>query len=250
MSWDPELGDEPPPAIRDRAPDILTPIDPDAPISGHHVPSEKAPGPSQAPEHDWLAAEPILLPVLLPVGTSGISLDSLDPARVASEGMKSHAQPVLDEGPSGLGVGYVLRAGAFDVHVNAEHLLAWGATPDELRTTAMANLARWSESAEWTEEVSGTRRLLSSASGTGDDAARVLLPAVLQHLAATLGPEGRVLVGLPDKDLLVAAPLKADDEEFGALFADFVRGHAEGSDQPLDGRVHELQGGVLRPFEG
>lgn len=250
MAWDPELGDEPAGALRDQAPDILTPIDPDAPISGHHPPSDANAGPSQAPEQDWLAAEPILYPVLRPRGTSGSRLADLDAARLASEGLKSHAQAVLDDGPSGLAIGYILRAGAFDAHVNADHLLAWGAGPEELRAAAMANLERWSATAAWTEEVSGTRRLVSSASGDGGDAVRILLPAVRKHLAETLGQGARVLVGLPDRDLLVAAALRPDDEEFGPLFAAFVRGHSEGSDQPLDDRVHELVGGELRPYEG
>ncbi|MEO8463054.1 MAG: hypothetical protein ABI555_07565 [Chloroflexota bacterium] len=250
MAWDPDLGDEPTGALRDEAPDILSPIDPDAPVSGHHPPAEAPAGPSQAPEQDWLAAEPILYPVLRPRGTSGFRLGDLDATSLASEGLRSHAQPVLDDGPSGLAIGYVLQTGAFDAHVNADHLLAWGAGPEELRAAAMGNLERWSATAAWTEEVSGTRRLVSSASGDGGDAARILLSAVRRHLAETLGEGARVLVGLPERDLLVAAALRPDDEEFGPLFAAFVRGHSEGSDQPLDDRVHELVGGELRPYEG
>lgn len=207
-------------------------------------------GPSQAPEHDWLAAEAVLFPVLRPGGTSGTRLDEIDAARLAAEGMKSHGAPILEGGPCDLAVGYVLRADSFDIHVNADHLLAWGASPVELRAAAMANLARWSAATPWTEEVSGLRRLLSSASGDGDDAARILLPEVRAHITATLGPEVRVLVGIPERDLLVAGTLSEGDEEFAALFAEFIRGHADDSDQPLDRRVLELVGGELRLFEG
>jgi hypothetical protein len=204
---------------------------------------------AQAPEHDWLAAEAILMPVLRPVGTSGTRLAAIDPERLASEGMKTHAIPIVDDGPSGLVIGYVLRAGSFDVHVNADHLLAWGATADELRGAALANLVRWAATAPWTEEASGSRRLISSASGGGGDATRILLPEVRAHLAASLGEGARVLVGIPERDLLVAGALVPGDEEFAVLFAEFVRDHAAGSDQPLDRRVHEIVRGELQPFE-
>ena len=217
-------------------------------MSGHHPPAPGGPLPSESPEQDWLAAEAVLMPVLLPVGTRGTSLEALTPDRLAAEGLKRHAQPVVDDGPCGLVVGYVLRAYAFDVLVNADHLLAWGATPADLRAAAMANLARWSAGAPWTDEVSGVRRLVSSASGDGGDAARILLPEVRAHLHAELGSGGRILLGIPERDLLVAGVMQADDEEFAVLFAEFVRGHADGADQPLDRRLLELVRGELRPL--
>ncbi len=250
MAWDPDLGDEPAAAWRHEAPDLLAPIAADGSVSGHHAPAAAAVGPSQAPEQDWLAAESLLFPVIRPSDTRGTRLDQMDPERLASEGMKSHATPILDDGPCGLVVGYVLRAGSFDIHVNADHMLAWGAKPAELRAAATANLARWSAGAPWTEEVSGSRRLLSSASGDGDDAARILLPEVRAHLASALGPDVRVLVGIPEQDLLMAGSLAGSDMEFAALFAEFVRAHADDADQPLDRRVLELVGGELRPFAG
>lgn len=249
MTWDRDPGDEPQPAWRDRPPDILAPIDETAPVSGHRAPLEGTRSPAEAPEHDWLAAEPVLYPILRPAGTTGTLLAGIDSARLSAEGMKTHAAPLLDDGPSGLVIGYVLQTGAFDVHVNADHLLAWGATPDELRAAAMANLARWSEAAPWTDEVSGSRRVLSSASGGGGDAARILLPEVRADLAAALGAGARVLVGIPERDLLVAGAFVPGDEEFAVLFAEFIRDHAAGADDPLDHRVHEIVGGELRPFE-
>lgn len=250
MAWDPDHGDEAASAWRHEAPDIMAPIDPGAPVSGHHAPHSAGAGPSYAPEHDWLAAEAVLYPVLRPGDTSGTHLDSIDPDRLASEGMRSHGAPVLDTGPCGLAVGYVLRVGSFDVHVNADHLLAWGASPEEVRAAAMANLARWSATAPWTAEESGERRLVSSASGDGDDAARILLPEVRAHIAAEFGPDVRVLIGIPERDLLMAGALSDQDMEFAALFAEFVRSNADDADEPLDRRVLELVGGELRLFEG
>jgi len=254
MSWDRDLGDEPAPAWRDKPPDVLAPIDEDAPVSGHRAPPDSPSSPAEMPEQDWLAAEAILMPLLRPTGTPGTRLAGLDTEQLASEGLKTHASPLLDDGPDGLSIGYVLRTESFDVHVNADHLLAWGATPDEVRAAAMANLARWSEDAPWTDETSGQRRLISSASGGGGDATRILLPEVRTDLAAAiaaaLGPGTRVLVGIPERDLLVAGGLAAGDEEFAVLFAEFVRDHAAGADQPLDDRLHEIVEGELQPFGG
>ncbi|HEX5588770.1 MAG TPA: hypothetical protein VFX65_00580 [Candidatus Limnocylindrales bacterium] len=251
MAWDRDLGDEPAPAIRDRAPDVLAPIDEGAAVSGHRPPPERPASPAEAPEQDWLAAEAVLMPVLRAAG-GGTRLADLDPVALASEGMKTHANPVVDDGPSGLAIGYVLRVGAFDVHVNADHLLAWGATPDELRGAAMQNLAKWSETAPWTDEASGQRRLISSASGDGGDATRILLPEVRADLVAALGAGAgtRVLIGVPERDLLVAGALVPGDEEFAVLFAEFIRDHAAGADQPIDPHLHEIVGGELRPFAG
>ncbi|MBI2762424.1 MAG: hypothetical protein HYX54_01520 [Chloroflexi bacterium] len=250
MAWDQDLGDQPDPSFRHEAPDLLSPIDATAPVSGHHPPASSTGGLSQAPEQDWLAAEEVLFPVLRPVGTPGTRVDEIDPDRLAAEGLKSHGAPILEGGPCGLTVGYVLRADSFDVHVNADHLLAWGASPAELRAAALANLTRWSANTPWTEEVSGERRLLSSASGDGNDVARILLPEVREHIATTLGAGVRVLVGIPERDLLVAGALSRDDEEFAVLFAEFIRGHADDADLPLDRRVLELVSGELHPFEG
>lgn len=249
MAWDRDLGDEPPPAWRDEAPDPLAPIDPGAPVSGHRRAPEGPAGPSHAPEQDWDAARAVLAPVLRSVGTLGTRLDTLDAERLASEGMKTHASPILDPGPCDLMVGYVLRIGAYDVHVNADHMLAWGTTPGELRSVATANLTQWSISAPWTEEMSGTRRLISSATGDGNDAARILLPAVRAYLANEFGPRPRILIGLPERDMLVAGALFDDDPDFAGLFADFVREQARGADQPLDDRVLELVDGECRLFE-
>jgi hypothetical protein len=250
MSWDRELGDQPAPAWRDHAPDRLAPIDADAPVSGHHPPDSTRPSPATAPEQDWQAAARVIVPILRPVDSSGTRLADVDAAALAQEGLRAHATPLLDDGPSGLVIGYVLRAGAFDVLVNADHLLGWGVTPDAIRQTALANLGRWSADAPWTDEASGRRRLVSSATGDGGDAARILLFEVRAHLAAELGSGARVMVGIPDRDLLLAAALQPGDDEFAALFAEFVRDHADGVDQPLDRRVHEIVDGELRLFEG
>ncbi len=236
-------------ALRDAAPSILEPIAADAPVSGHRPgPGQPAALAADAPEHDFSAARAIIVPALRPVGTQGRPISTLHGG--AAEGPASHAQPLLDEGPCGLPVVYTMAATGFDVVVNGDHLASWGVAIDAVQDAAIANLRQWSASAPWTDEVSGDRRLLSSDTGEGSDAARILLPEVREHLVKELGATGRVLVGLPERHLLVAGTLRPDDTAFAALFAEFVLEQSGGADEPIDRRVFELVDGQLVDFAG
>ncbi|HTC85734.1 MAG TPA: hypothetical protein VK656_03470 [Candidatus Acidoferrum sp.] len=244
-----DLDEEPTGALRDSAPDVLAPIDENAPVSGHTV-SEPDPttAASLAPEHDFAAAARLIVPALRPVGTQGTPIGDLRTDGFVGGSTQAHTQPLLDEGPCGLAIVYTMAGGGFDVVVNGEHLLSWGVHASELQDAAIANLATWSATAPWTDEVSGERRLLSSETGDGNDAVRIILPAVREHLADELGPAGRVLIGLPERHLLVAGTLRPGDEEFAQLFSDFVLEHSGGADEPIDRRVFELVDGQLVDF--
>ena len=65
-----------------------------------------------------------------------------------------------------------------------------------------------------------------------------------------LGPHGRIVIGLPERHLLVAGSLRPNDDEFASLFADFVLETSGGADEPVDRRVFELVGGRLVEFAG
>jgi uncharacterized protein YtpQ (UPF0354 family) len=239
-----DLGDERKSAIRDTAPDYLAPIDAASPVSGH-VPAPANQGSAaETPEHDWGAAAKIIFPILRPVGTTGMASADFDPETL-SAAPHGHTQPILDEGPCGIAVAYALSAGAFDVIANPEHVMSWGVRPTDVQEAAFRNLAGWAATAPWTDEVSGDRRLISSDTGDGWDASRILLPETRQHLTRELGATGRVLVGLPERHLLIAGTLRPGDEEFAALFADFVLEHSGGADEPVDRRVFELVDGEL-----
>ncbi len=236
------------PSWLETAPELLAPIDPDAPVSGHLIgqaPPSAPPGP--APEQDWGVARPLIHPLLRPAGTVGLT--AADVTEWAREGVtgKTHAQPLRADGPCGLAVVFAIPATGFDVLVNGEHILAWGVGAADVEAAAMATLAAWSQGAPWTDEVSGERRLLSSDTGDGWDAARILLPEVRAHLARELAT-GRVLVGLPERHLLLAGPLVPGDDEFAVLFRDFVVEHSGGADEPIDRRVFELRGAELIEF--
>jgi len=203
---------------------------------------------SLAPEHDWSAASRRVFPSLRPPGTHGTSLEAFDPVTVAQQASKRHTQPLIDPGPADLKIVYVLRQPRFDVIVDGDHLLAWAISPQALRDTANANLRSWSAGADWSDEVSGDRHLLASETGDGCDAARILLPEVRSHLAGECGGRARVLIGIPDRDLLIAGSLQPGDGEFGGMFAPFVADLSEGAHEPIDGRVFELAAGELVPF--
>jgi hypothetical protein len=213
-------------------------------ISEHVVPDadDRSRAHSEAPEHDWSAAASHVFPALRPVGTHGVQLSDLDPGQLATEGTKKHALALLDAGPADLPVVYVLRTPAFDVVINADHLLTWAIAPEVLRDTAMANLRAWSSSAPWTDELSDGRHLLSSDTGDGADAARILLPEVRQHIAGECGGPARILVAIPDRDLLIAGSLNADDVAFADQLAAFVLDVGEGAHEPIDRRLFELVG--------
>jgi len=246
---DRDMGDEPVGALRDAAPDYLTPIDASAPVSGHVPPPERTASAIDSPEHDWDRARDLIYPAFRPAGTQGEPIAALDLETLGSP-PKGHAQPLVDEGPAGLPVVYTIDAGAFDVIVSADHLRSWGIGPVELQDAALRNLATWSAAAPWTDEVSGERRLVSSDTGDGWDAVRILLPEVIEHLNRDLAPHGRILVGLPERHLLVAGSLRPNDDEFASLFADFVIETSGGADEPVDRRVFELVDGRIVEFAG
>jgi hypothetical protein len=246
---DRDIGDEPPPAFRDAAPDYLVPFEEGGPSSGHTPAPEPSVSAMDSPEHDWASARDLIYPAFRPVGTQGLSVEGIERDTLVS-GAVSHAQPILDVGPADLPVVYTIDAGAFDIVVNGDHLLSWGIGPTEIQDAALANLARWSVAAPWTEEISGERRLISSDTGDGWDAVRILLPEVVDRLMSELGPHGRILVGVPERHLLTAASLRPGDDAFAALFADFIVEHSGDADEPIDRRVFELVDGRLVEFIG
>ena len=245
-----DLGDEPPATIRDSPPDYFAPIDATAPVSGHSPAPTSATSLAETPEQDWSVARGLLYPAFRPVGTIGLAIDSIDRETLAAHSAQSHAQPLLDVGPAELPVVYTIDAGAYDIVVNGDHLLSWGVEPSEIQDAALRNLATWSATAPWTDEVSGDRRLISSDTGHGWDAARIMLPEVIAHLQAELGSVGRILIGLPERHLMTAGSLRPGDDDFATLFAEFIVEHSGGADEPIDRRVFELVDGRLVEFTG
>jgi uncharacterized protein YtpQ (UPF0354 family) len=201
---------------------------------------------SLAPEHSWEAAAPLLYPVLRPAGTPGLHLDTIETPTSAA----GNVSPLLDDGPVGLEIAYALTAGGFDVLANGDHLAAWSVSPATLREAAFRNLEAWAAGASWSMDAAGGRRVISSDTGDGWDASRILLPDAIAHLVGELGgPGDRVLVGLPARHLLIAGTLHRDDPEFATLFADFILDYAGDSDESIDRRLFELREGQVTLFD-
>jgi hypothetical protein len=140
----------------------------------------------------------------------------------------------MKAGPAGLPILYVIPGTGFDVVVDVEHLLSWGVGPDQVHAAAMSNLGTWSTGASWSDESDGGRRVLWSEWGEGLDATRILLTEVRRQLASDLAPARRILVGLPERNLLIAVGL-----------ADYIADRAHAADEPIDHRVFELLDGEL-----
>jgi hypothetical protein len=151
----------------------------------------------------------------------------------------------MKAGPAGLPILYVIPGTGFDVVVDVEHLLSWGVGPDQVHAAAMSNLGTWSTGASWSDESDGGRRVLWSEWGEGLDATRILLTEVRRQLASDLAPARRILVGLPERNLLIAVGLADGDDEFAAMFADYIADRAHAADEPIDHRVFELLDGEL-----
>jgi hypothetical protein len=245
-----ELGDATPATLRDSAPDYLAPIDASAPVSGHVPPPASHTAIADSPEHDWGIASKLVFPAFRPIGTQGLAVESFDRDNMTGRSAQSHAQPLLDQGPAELPVVYTMDAGGFDIVVNGDHLLSWGVEPAAIQDAALANLSAWAASAAWVAETSGERVLLSSQTGDGWDAARLLLPETVEHITRELAPHGRILIGIPERHLLTAGTLRPDDQEFAVLFADFIVEASGGADEPIDRRVFELVDGRLVEFVG
>jgi hypothetical protein len=201
---------------------------------------------SLSAEHAWEAAAPILYPVLRPAGTVGLLLETIEsPSSVAG-----NVDPLIDDGPVDLVVAYAMAGEGFDVLANGDHLSAWGVSAETLRDAAFGNLEAWSNAAPWSVEADEGRRVISSDTGDGWDASRILLPDVAAYLESELGAAGsRIVVGLPARHLLIASSLRPDDPDFAPLFADFVLEYAGDSDESIDRRIFELRDGVLELFD-
>jgi hypothetical protein len=57
-----------------------------------------------------------------------------------------------------------------------------------------------------------------------------------------------VLVGVPERHVLIAGALRPGDDEFARLFGEFVVEHSGGADEPIDRRVFEVVDGRLIEF--
>ena len=200
---------------------------------------------ADSPEQAWAVAVGIIMPVLAPVESPGADAGSYDPAALHLARGSVGGLPLHWPGPAGIPVAVAIPASGFHVLVNAEHIASWAVEPAAVISTAMANLAAWSNSTPWDEETSGGRRLLVSDSGEEWDASRILLPDVRLFLERELAPNGPVLVAFPSCGLLVAGCAAPSDAGFADDLRAFVLASVADADEPVDPRVFVLVEGGL-----
>ena len=119
------------------------------------------------------------------------------------------------------------------------------------RTRRCATSRAWSATAPWTDEVSrraaadqlGHRRTAGTPPGS-------CCPRSSRTSSRSSARSAGSSIGLPERHLLTAGSLRPGDEDFAALFAEFIVEQSGGADEPIDRRVFELVDGRLVEFAG
>ena len=104
-------------------------------------------------------------------------------------------------------LGVILRSERRARYVQARELEAWDITSLELREAALENLAQRSTNAKLACTDTEHGPIVVAKSGDGLDAARVLLPGLIDILGPELGVP--FAVAIPHRDTLLACPLDA-----------------------------------------
>ena len=185
-----DLGDEPPSAMRDAAPDIPERRSTNSsPVSGHMPRAGEADLARSIHPSTISGSRPgPHLPALPTVGTQGRAIERS--TRCAGRGAEpGHAQPLLDEGPCGLPVVYTMAAGGYDVVVNGDHLASWGVSRSSIQDAAMRNLAPGPRPRRGPTRSRATGALWSDT-GDGGDARGSCCPRSRAPRGRTRGPPG------------------------------------------------------------
>ena len=246
-----DLGDEPPPALprhRARHP-VADRRDPRRSAATFRRRESRASA-VDSPEHDWTLAGSLVRPAFRPVGTPGARRSRTSTARprastrcraTPSRSSMSVRPACRSSTPS--------RPAASTSSSTATTSCRGASSRPSSRTPRCATSRPGRRAAPWTDEVSGERRLISSDTGDGLDAVRILLPEVVAHLRRELGGRRpRARRASPSGTCSPRRRLRPDDAEFAAMFADFVVEQSGGADEPIDRRVFEIVDGRLVEF--
>jgi len=104
-------------------------------------------------------------------------------------------------------LGFVLRSERRARYVQARETHAWDVTSAQLRAAAIENLAARSQNAKLVCTDTEHGPIVVAKSGDGLDAARVVLPGLIDVLGPELGVP--FAVAIPHRDTLLACPLNA-----------------------------------------
>ena len=241
------LSDGPPSSFRDTAPDVLAPIDADAPVSGHVPAAADAPSPSLAPEHDWEAARSRPDPVPAAGRDGRAAPGRREPERAGPEHVEPHPaaagrRPVRAARRLCDPRGRLRRRG----ERRASRLVGRGARRGRRRGDGQPG------------DLVGRRRV--DRRGIRRSAADLVRhrrrpgrhpdPAARRPGPSRRDPRfGRAVrssSGCPTATCSWPEPRPPDDAEFEDQLAGFVADHADGADEPIDRRLFELVAGELR----
>lgn len=140
-------------------------------------------------------------------------------------------------------LGFVLRSERRARYVHEREAHRWDVSSGQIRAAAIENLAQRSERAKLVCTETEHGPIVVAKSGDGLDAARVLLPGLLDVLGPELGVP--FAVAIPHRDTLLACPLDAPAAL--AHLTKTARDQAARAPHAISGAVMQLdRGGVLR----
>ena len=118
------------------------------------------------PNRTGTRAQDLLYPAFRPVGTQGLALDSID-RDDARRPRREEPRPAAPRRGSGGAAGrlHASTPAPSTSSSTATTSCRGASSRPTIQDAAMRNLAAWSATAPWTDEVSGDRRLISSRHG-------------------------------------------------------------------------------------
>jgi uncharacterized protein YtpQ (UPF0354 family) len=141
---------------------------------------------------------------------------------------------------------YVIDEKNSVAYINEEQLDRWGITVQELHDQAVENLRRRTgERVRFTTVGEGEQQLFIFNSGDGYDATRLLLTDILAEWAR--GLPGRLVIGIPNRDFLIA--LSDTNQDILRGVAAQVQADAAQRDHSLTDQLFTLVGGAVREYE-
>jgi hypothetical protein len=156
------------------------------------------PGATGSPATPWAEARDILLPRIV----SGAFLDEIHKAHESGGTLAS--RPLVGDLHVALVLGYEGRAR----YLRDDELATWLVGVEGAHQQALANLARRSVSARFSEVLTDSGVIVIARSGDGLDASRLLLPGLFDVLSRVL--EGPIVAGVPHRDTLVATSARGN----------------------------------------
>jgi uncharacterized protein YtpQ (UPF0354 family) len=140
---------------------------------------------------------------------------------------------------------YVIEDADRAAYINEQHLDHWEIGAHELHDQAIANLRRRTdERGNMTVTGEGAQRLIIFSTQDGHDAARLLLPAILDGWRSQF--PGRMVIGIPNRDFLIA--FSDADDTILANIARQIQIDAAQREHGLTDQLFTLENGVVREY--